>query len=151
VKVVLGSDHGGYRLKEQIKKWLVEWGYEVSDYGCFSEQSVDYTDFAAEVARAVAREDFARGILVCGTGIGMCIAANKVPGIRAALCHDVFSAKATRLHNNSNVLTMGQRVIGEGLAREIVKAWLEGYYEGGRHEPRLLKIKQLEDEYITRC
>lgn len=151
MKVALGSDHAGYRLKEDVKTWLIEWGYQTSDFGAYSEESVDYTDVAAEVARAVAREQYARGILICGTGIGMCIAANKVRGVRAALCHDVFSARVTRLHNNSNVLTMGQRVIGTGLAREIVKVWLEGTYEGGRHDARLKKIKALEDEYISSC
>ena len=118
--IAVGSDHGGYALKQQILRYLKENGFEYKDYGCFSEQSVDYPDFALPVAEAVAGGEAERGILVCGTGIGVSIAANKVPGVRAALCHDCFSAKATREHNDSNVLTMGERVIGSGLALEIV-------------------------------
>ena len=151
MKVCVGSDHAGYGLKESIKRWLSEWGYEASDFGAHSEQPTDYTDVAAEVAKAVVRGDGERGILVCGTGIGMCIAANKVRGIRAALCHDTFSAQVARQHNDSNMLTLGARVIGPGLAREIVKTWLASSFEGGRHERRVSKIRALEDEYVTRC
>jgi ribose 5-phosphate isomerase B len=131
------------------KKWLVDWGYEVRDFGAFSEESVDYPDFARQVAGAVARGECARGVLICGTGIGMSIAANKVRGVRAALCHDVFSARATRQHNDSNVLTMGSRVIGPGVAQEVLRTWLAAEYEGGRHTPRLKKISALEDDMLT--
>lgn len=149
MKVCIGSDHAGYALKEIAKKWLLDWGYEVEDAGAFSEASVDYPDFARKVATAVARGECSRGVLICGTGIGMSIAANKVRGVRAALCHDVFSAKATRQHNDSNVLTMGSRVIGAGVAQEVLRAWLSEEYEGGRHAPRLKKITALEDDMLT--
>ncbi len=149
MKVCIGSDHAGFCLKESARKWLQDWGYEVEDFGPSSEDSVDYPDFARKVATAVARGDYARGILICGTGIGMSIAANKVRGIRAALCHDVFSAKATRQHNDSNILTMGSRVIGPGLAQEIMRTWLAEGYQRGRHEARVKKIMALEDEMLT--
>ena len=151
MKVCLGSDHAGYHLKEEIKKWVLEWGFQTTDFGAFSEEAVDYPDIAGRVSKAVASGDYERGILVCGTGIGMCIAANKVRGVRAALVHDVFSATATRQHNNSNVLTMGARVIGFGLAREIVRTWLYATYEGGRHNARIKKITDLEEEYLPKC
>lgn len=145
--IAVGSDHGGYALKQQILRYLKENGFEYKDYGCFSEQSVDYPDFALPVAEAVAGGEAERGILVCGTGIGVSIAANKVPGVRAALCHDCFSAKATREHNDSNVLTMGERVIGSGLALEIVDIWLHTPYAGGRHQARIDKITAIEKKY----
>lgn len=119
-------------------------GIEFEDFGCDCNTSVDYPDYAQPVAEKVAAGEFDRGILICGTGIGMSIAANKVKGIRAALVHDVFSAEATRAHNNSNVLTMGERVIGPGLARMIAKVWLTTEFEGGRHENRINKIANLE-------
>ena len=144
MKVALGSDHGGYRLKEEIKTVLHEMGIEYQDYGCKSEDSCDYPDIAAPVARAVIGGQADRGILVCGTGIGMSIAANKIRGIRASLCHDVFSAKMTREHNDSNVLALGARVIGSGLAIEIVKTWLAAEYQGGRHARRVAKLSLLE-------
>ena len=145
--IAVGSDHGGYALKQQILRYLKENGFEYKDYGCFSEQSVDYPDFALPVAEAVAGGEAERGLLVCGTGIGVSIAANKVPGVRAALCHDCFSAKATREHNDSNVLTMGERVIGSGLALEIVDIWLHTPYAGGRHQARIDKIAAIEKKY----
>lgn len=145
--IAVGSDHGGYALKQQILRYLKENGFEYKDYGCFSEQSVDYPDFALPVAEAVAGGEAERGILICGTGIGVSIAANKVPGVRAALCHDCFSAKATREHNDSNVLTMGERVIGSGLALEIVDIWLHTPYAGGRHQARIDKIAAIEKKY----
>lgn len=150
MRVALGADHGGYRLKEAIKGWLDEMGVEWVDCGTHSADSVDYPDYALEVARRVAGGECDRGILVCGTGIGMCIVANKVPGIRAALCHDVFSARATREHNDSNVLTLGERVVGEGLARAIVETWLSTPFAGGRHARRVEKIKVIEDGYACR-
>ncbi len=147
MKLALGSDHGGYRLKEEIKKLLDEEGLTYQDFGCYSTEAVDYPDVAQAVGEAVAAGDFAKGIVCCGTGIGVNIAANKIPGVRAALCHDTFSAKATREHNDSNVLTMGERVIGFGLAGEIVKAWLGAEFAGGRHQRRVDKIAQIEAKY----
>ncbi len=144
VKVAIGSDHGGVNIKEEIKQLMTEMGIEFEDVGCDCTESVDYPDYALPVAEQVASGQVDRGILVCGTGIGMSIAANKVKGVRCALVHDLFSAKATREHNDSNVLAMGERVIGPGLAREIAKVWLETEYEGGRHERRVSKIREYE-------
>lgn len=144
MQIALGSDHGGFQLKEKIKQLLDELGIEWKDFGTSSEESVDYPDFAQLVALAVAKGDYHRGILICGTGIGMSIVANKVAGIRAALCHDCFSAQATREHNDSNVLCLGQRVIGSGLALEIVKIWLQANFVGGKHLRRVQKISAVE-------
>lgn len=144
MKVALGCDHAGFLLKGAVLEALRDAGVEVHDMGTFSEESVDYPDVAARVARAVAAGEVDRGILLCGTGIGVSIAANKVPGVRAALCHDTFSARMSRAHNDANVLTMGSRVVGAGLAREIVRVWLEATFEGGRHAVRVEKVKQLE-------
>lgn len=144
MQIALGSDHGGFQLKEKIKQLLDELGIEWRDFGTSSEESVDYPDFAQLVALAVAKRDYHRGILICGTGIGMSIVANKVAGIRAALCHDCFSAQATREHNDSNVLCLGQRVIGSGLALEIVKIWLQTNFVGGKHLRRVQKISAVE-------
>ena len=145
MKVAIGCDHGGLHLKEDIKSLLADGGYEVTDFGTNSTDSVDYPDIAVPVANAVANGEFDRGILICGTGIGIGIAANKVKGIRAALCHDTFSAHASREHNNANILTMGERIIGPGLARDIVKIWLTTQFEGGRHERRVAKIADIEE------
>lgn len=144
MKIALGSDHGGFRLKEAIKKDLVEKGYEVEDFGSTSTDSCDYPDFAIPVAKKVASGEFDRGILICGTGIGIGIVANKIKGVRAALCHDTFSAQATRNHNDANVLTMGERVVGEGLALKIVETFLNSDFEAGRHQRRIDKITALE-------
>jgi ribose 5-phosphate isomerase B len=146
MKVAIASDHGGIRIREEIKKLMDEMGIEYIDLGCECETSVDYPDYAIPVAEKVAKGEVDRGILICGTGIGMSIAANKVKGVRCALVHDVFSARATREHNDSNVLAMGERVIGPGLAREIAKVWLTTEYEGGRHENRLKKIAEYENK-----
>ncbi len=145
MKIAISSDHGGNNLRHEIIQLLVELGIEYVDYGPDSDESVDYPDFASPVANGVALGNFDRGILICGTGIGMSIAANKVKGIRCALVHDVFSAKATRQHNDSNILAMGERVIGPGLAREIAATWLNTTFEGGRHERRIGKLMELED------
>ena len=144
MKVALGSDHGGFTLKEEIKKYLEEKGIEYKDFGTYSTDSCDYPDIALPVAKAVQKGEYDRGILICGTGIGIGIAANKVPGIRAALCHDTFSARASREHNNANILTMGERVIGRGLALDIVDVWLNTEFAGGRHQRCVDKIHELE-------
>ncbi|MBM7577947.1 ribose 5-phosphate isomerase B [Jeotgalibacillus terrae] len=146
MKVALASDHGGTNLRKEIADLLNELNIEFEDFGCDCEGSVDYPDYALPVAEKVAAGDFDRGILICGTGIGMSIAANKVKGIRCALVHDTFSAKATRGHNNSNMLAMGERVIGPGLAREIASIWLQEDFEGGRHENRINKMTEYESK-----
>lgn len=145
MKVAIGSDHGGFNLKEEIKKLMDEMGIEYVDVGCECSDSVDYPDYAIPVAEMVSKKEVDRGILICGTGIGMSIAANKVKGVRCALVHDLFSAKATREHNDSNVLAMGERVIGPGLATEIARVWLETEFAGGRHEKRVNKICDYEN------
>ncbi|MDQ6595178.1 MULTISPECIES: ribose 5-phosphate isomerase B [Bacillus] len=148
MKVALASDHGGVNIRKEIAHLLDELGIEYQDFGCDCETSVDYPDYALPVAEKVANGEFDRGILICGTGIGMCIAANKVKGIRAAIVHDTFSAKATRAHNDSNILTMGERVIGPGLARDIAQIWLTGEFEGGRHANRVNKITEIENKHL---
>lgn len=142
MKIVIASDHGGVNLKKTIAETLVKKGMDITDYGPDSDESVDYPDYAKPVSQKVADGEFDRGILVCGTGIGMSITANKTKGIRCALVHDSFSAKATRQHNNTNMLAMGERVIGSGLADDIVDIWLNTEYEGGRHERRVCKIEE---------
>ncbi|XJZ27151.1 ribose 5-phosphate isomerase B [Bacillota bacterium Lsc_1132] len=146
MRIALGSDHGGVNIRKEIAKLLDELGIEYVDFGCDCSTSVDYPDYALPVAEKVASGEFDKGILICGTGIGMSIAANKVKGIRAALVHDTFSAKATREHNDSNILTMGERVIGPGLAREIAQVWLTGEFQGGRHANRIGKITDYENK-----
>jgi ribose 5-phosphate isomerase B len=145
MKVAIASDHGGYELKQKVIEFLQDSKIEFKDFGSFSTESVDYPDIAIPCAEAVAKGEYDRGIIICGTGIGVCISANKVKGIRAALCHDVFSAKMSRRHNNANILTMGGRVIGSGHALCIVKAWLEEEFDGGRHKRRIDKIKSYEE------
>lgn len=147
MKVVIASDHGGFRLKSEIIKYLDIKNIEYEDLGAFSEESVDYPDFGQAVGEAVASGKFDRGIVICGTGIGISIAANKVTGVRAALCGDCFSAKASREHNNANVLALGERVIGVELAKMIVDIWLQTEFAGGRHERRVNKIKAIEEKY----
>ncbi|MEZ0537668.1 ribose 5-phosphate isomerase B [Caldicellulosiruptoraceae bacterium PP1] len=147
MKIAIGCDHAGVRMKETIKDFLTKLGHTVEDFGTYTEQSCDYPDIALEVSTRVANNEFEKGILICGTGIGMCIAANKVKGIRAALCHDTFSAKATREHNNANILTMGARVIGEGLALDIVKLFVETEFSNEvRHQNRVNKISTIENQ-----
>lgn len=148
MKVALASDHGGIHIREEIRNLLEEMGIEYQDFGCDCETSVDYPDYALPVAKKVASGEFDRGILICGTGIGMSIAANKVKGIRCALAHDVFSAKATRQHNDTNILAMGERVIGPGLALEIAKVWLTTEFEGGRHSRRIEKVTNYEEQNL---
>lgn len=142
MKIIVGSDHGGFNLKRAIVDDLKEKGVDVTDFGPETAESVDYPDYAKPLAEKVAAGEYDKGILVCGTGIGMSISANKVKGIRSALVHDTFSARATRQHNDSNVLAMGERVIGAGLALDIVDIWLNTEFEGGRHERRVCKIEE---------
>jgi ribose 5-phosphate isomerase B len=145
MKLVIGSDHGGWELKEEIIKYLKTIkDIELVDYGTVGTNPVDYPDFGKKVAQAVSGENADRGILICGTGIGMSIVANRYPGVRAALCHDHFTAQMSRLHNDANVLVMGGRVVGKGVAMEILKTWLETKFEAGRHQKRLDKIQEIE-------
>ena len=140
--IVIGSDHAAFELKEKIKQFLTDYGLTVTDIGTSSEVSVNYVDFGKKVAGAVSQAEFDRGILLCGTGLGMSMTANRFPRVRAALCSDIFSARMSRLHNDSNVLVMGGRVLGDILAFEIVRTWLETPFEGGRHLERILTIEQ---------
>lgn len=144
MRVIITGDHAGMTLRNEVKKVLDEFGYTYEDTGADCTTSVDYPDYALPAAKRIADGEFDRGIFICGTGIGVSISANKVKGIRCALVHDVFSAKATRQHNDSNVLAMGERVIGPGLAREIVKTWLTTDFDGGRHLNRINKITEHE-------
>ncbi|MGI6096726.1 MAG: ribose 5-phosphate isomerase B [Dethiobacteria bacterium] len=144
MRVAFAGDHAGFPLKEAVKDHLLKKGLAVHDFGAYSQDAVDYPDLAFILARAVSGGEFRYGILFCGTGIGVSIAANKVPGIRAANCHDSFSARMARLHNDANILTLGARVIGFGLATEIVDIFLSTEFEGGRHSRRLLKIEAME-------
>lgn len=147
MKIAIASDHGGYQLKEAVKKHLRNSNVEVVDFGCHSRESVDFPDYAKNVGESIVNGENQLGILCCGTGIGMSIAANKITGIRAAVVGDVFSAKATREHNDSNILCLGERVTGEGLACLIVDTWLSAEFLGGRHANRINGIKELESYY----
>ena len=144
MKVAIGCDHGGLHLKASVKELLNALGHEVEDFGCHTADSCDYPDFAQKACSLVQAQTVNFAILICGTGIGMSIAANKMMGIRAALCGDEFSAHYTRAHNNANVLTLGARVIGEGLAENIVDIFLNSSFEGGRHARRIDKITEIE-------
>lgn len=151
MKIALGSDHAGYNLKETVKKHLGELGIEYKDLGCVScNISVDYPDYGLSVAEAVVSGEYERGIIVCGTGIGISISANKVPGIRAALCTDTYSAKVCRQHNDANILAMGARVVGEGVALDMVDAFLKEEFLGGRHANRVGKIRSIEEKYCNK-
>jgi ribose 5-phosphate isomerase B len=151
MKVVLASDHRGYQLKDSLKKFLEERKIEFLDVGTFSADSVDYPDFAMLAAEKVSHGDYDRGILICGSGIGMCIVANKFPGIRAAVCHDIAAAEMSRKHNDSNMLGLGADVINEELARKILHVWLETKFEGGRHLRRIQKISEIESRLGKHC
>lgn len=148
--IAIGSDHAGYRLKAQVVKFLQEKGYEFKDLGTCEECSVDYPDYGLAVAEAVKAGECDKGIVICGTGIGISISANKVPGIRAALCTDSFMARMSREHNDANVLALGERVVGEGLALDIVEAWLSTEFLGGRHGTRVNKISDIEKKYLNK-
>jgi len=145
MKIAIGSDHAGFGLKEDVLAILKGTAHEVVDCGTNTTASVDYPDFGEKVARKVSAGEVDRGILICGTGIGMSMVANKFPNVRAALCNDLFSAKMSRLHNDANVLVLGGRIIGRDLAAEIVRTWLDTVFEGDRHMRRLQKIKNIED------
>lgn len=146
MKVAIGSDHAGFHLKEELKKTLDDLGVTYEDMGTNAMSSVDYPDYAEKVARAVADGTVDRGILCCGTGLGMCITANKVHGVRAVTAHDVFSAEMSRRHNNANVLTMGERVVGPGIADQVLRVWINTEFEaGGRHEARVNKMIALDE------
>lgn len=148
-RIALGADHAGYQVKERIKELLQKLGHEVIDFGTHSEESVDYTDYAQQVARSVASAEVDRGVLVCGTGIGTAMVANKFPGIRAANCNDTYTARMAKEHNDANVLTVGARVVDADHAIAIVKEWLNARFEGGRHQRRLNKITDIERAHIT--
>lgn len=147
MKIAIGSDHAGFLLKDDIMKHLSEKGVEFKDFGTYSEESCDYPDIALEVAENVAEKNYDLGILCCGTGIGISIAANKVNGIRAALCSDTYSAHSAREHNNANILALGGRVVGKGLACDIVDTFLSAKFLGGRHARRVDKITAIEKKY----
>ena len=148
MKIAVACDHGGLELKKVLLQYLKEHGYEYQDFGTYTSDSCDYPDFALPAAEAVACGKCDRGIVICSTGIGISIAANKVKGIRCAHCHDTYSAKYTRLHNDANMLAFGQKIIGEGLMLEIVELFLNTEFEGGRHQRRVDKISAIEDEYF---
>jgi ribose 5-phosphate isomerase B len=141
-KIIIGSDHAGYPMKEKLKANLQNHGVQVEDAGTYSEESVDYTDFGKKVASKVSDGTFDRGILICGTGLGMSMVANRFRGVRAALANDLFSAIMSRRHNDSNILVMGGRLIGDTLAMQVMDTWLETPFEGGRHQRRLEKMDE---------
>ena len=142
--IALGADHAGFELKEALKGWLIDQGYQVLDLGTHSAESVDYPDYAIQVAQSVADGKVERGLLVCGTGIGMAMTANKVAGVRAALCSDLYTARMSREHNDANVLTLGGRLMDPEMAIEMLKLWLETEFAGGRHSRRVGKIAEFE-------
>jgi ribose 5-phosphate isomerase B len=145
MKIAIASDHAGYELKQKLLPFLTEFGHEIQDFGPdTADFSVDYPDFASHVAKAIQTKQADLGVVICGTGIGMSIAANKHQGIRCALCHDCYTARVTREHNDSNMIALGARVIGEDLAKEIMKAFLAADFEGGRHQQRIDKMMALE-------
>jgi ribose 5-phosphate isomerase B len=150
MKIAIASDHAGVDLKTEVVKLLRERKHEVEDFGVHNRDSVDYPDYGIPVAEAVSQGKTERGILICGTGIGMSIVANKFRGVRAALCYDPFTAKVSRLHNDANVLVLGQRVLENSKAVEIVDVWLGTGFEGGRHERRLKKIEEVEGRLNNR-
>lgn len=150
MKIAIGADHAGFELKAFIYNLIKAMGHDIVDMGTGSSCSVDYPDFAEAVAKAVSEGIFDRGILICGTGIGMSIVANKFKNIRAALCNDIFTAKMSRLHNDANILCMGARIIGTGLAKEIVHTWFSTEFEGKRHSHRLEKINLIERKVVDK-
>ena len=148
MKIAIGCDHGGIVLKPIVKKVLEENEVEIIDIGCYDTKSVDYPDYALSVAEAVSKGEVDKGIILCGTGIGISIAANKVKGVRAAVCHDLFTAQMCAQHNDANILSIGGRVVSEELAGEMVQTWLDTPFEGGRHTARVAKISEIENKYF---
>jgi len=144
MQIGLACDHGGVELKEEVKPFLKSMGFEPVDLGTFNEDSVDYPDYAILVAERISKGEMERGILICGSGIGMSMVANKFPGVRAALVNDLYSSRFSREHTDANILVMGGRIVGKELAKEIVKVWLNTAFAGGRHKKRLEKIEALE-------
>jgi ribose 5-phosphate isomerase B len=144
MKIAMGCDHAGFELKEELRTYLTERGLEVMDLGPPDGTPVDYPRFGMAVAQIVSTGEISRGILICGTGIGMSVVANRFPGVRAALCHDLYTARMSREHNDSNILALGARLLGKGIAREIVRIWLETEFLGGHHQRRLEQIADLE-------
>ena len=147
MRIIIGSDHFGYRLKEHLKAYLVQAGHEPVDAGCFSEEPVDYSDIAEAVAQRIARGEFARGVLVCGTGIGMAMVANKVPGVRAAVGHDPYSAERARASNDAQVIAFGAQIVGPGVAEKLLDVWLHAEFQGGRSLRKVEKIKQIDAKW----
>jgi len=145
MKIAIGSDHAGFELKKEIISLLNDLGIESIDFGTNGLESVDYPDIGIKVSEAVSNKKIERGILICGTGVGMSIVANKFPGVRASLCNDLFTAKMSRLHNDANILVLGGRIVGKDLAKEIVKTWINTPFEGERHCVRLNKIAKIEE------
>ena len=143
MKVIIGCDHAGFSLKTQVKGLLESMGHTVEDVGCESEDSVDYPVYGKAVATGVAKGEFTRGFLICGSGLGMSMIANRFPGVRAALCNDLYSAVLSRRHNDANLLVMGGRLIGSDLAEEIVRTWLTTEFDGGRHERRIAQLDEI--------
>ena len=146
MKIVIGSDHAGFELKADLRAYLTEQEIAVFDLGVAEETPADYPEIARAVAEKISRKEFERGILICGSGIGMSIVANRFPGVRAALCHDLYTARMSREHNDANLLVLGGRLIGKGLAREMIKVWLESVFQGGNHQRRLDQIESLDNE-----
>jgi ribose 5-phosphate isomerase B len=149
MKIAIGSDHLGLELKNIIRDFLKDKKIEVNDFGTMSKEPIDYPDIAEKVAKIVAREDYERGILICGTGIGMAIAANKVKGIRAAVCHDLYSAERSRKSNNAQIMAIGALIIGPELAKKLVEVWLNSEFQGGRSERKVRKIMEIEAENFS--
>lgn len=149
-KIIIGSDHAGFKLKEFLSAFLKERKIEVIDAGVTDETPADYPDIGKLVAEKISKKDYEWGILICGTGIGMSIVANRFPGVRAALCHDLFTARLSREHNDANLLVLGGRLLGEELAKEIVKVWLESSFQGGHHQRRVEKINFLDQQLMKK-
>ncbi len=150
MKIAMGSDEAGFELKEILKEYLIKKGYEVEDYGVYDTQPVLYPDVAVKVATAIAEGQHERGILICGTGIGMAIAANKVPGVRAAVCHDPYSAERARKSNDAQIMTLGARVVGEELAQTLVSIWLAAEFQGGGSIPKVQQINYYDQKYRSK-
>ncbi len=147
MKLIIGCDHAGFELKEYLLTYLRARNIEVVDWGVADEKPADYPDIGQAVAEKISRQEFERGILICGTGIGMSIVANRFPGVRAALCHDLYTARLSREHNDANLLVLGGRLIGKGLAQEILRVWLESEFQGGHHQRRVAKINSLDQKF----